>query len=116
MKMYKQGKLSPGDREYLTLSFWKELSIVNTVPVQIDEEEKVAREMEDNFATNIAEKLGLPDSVTSKLKGEMMQNMISGVQKKLSSEGVNSLDGIMDKFGDNELVDKYKKKLGIWNN
>ena len=78
-----------------------------------DEEEKVAWEMEDNFATNIAEKLGLPDSVTSKLKGEMMQNMISGVQKKLSSEGVNSLDGIMDKFGDNELVDKYKKKLGL---
>lgn len=43
----------------------------------------------------------------------MMQNMISGVQKKLSSEGLNSLDGIMDKFGDNELVDKYKKKLGL---
>ncbi len=72
---------------------------------------KMASKMEGDFVYNLTNKMGLPKNIADKLSSGVMKNMLGGITKNLSSMNVNNLDGIMDKFGDNDMVDGFKKKF-----
>ncbi len=76
-----------------------------------EEETKLASKMEGDFVYNLTNKMGLPKNIADQLKGGVMKNMLGGITKNLSSMNVNNLDGIMDKFGDNDMIDGFKKKF-----
>jgi len=76
-----------------------------------DDEVKLASKMENDFVYNLTNKMGLPDSVANQLKGSVVSNMLSGVTKKLNVSNINNLDGIMNQFGDSDMLDGFKKKF-----
>ncbi len=75
-----------------------------------EDDHALAGSVENDFLQNISKKLGLPATVTDKLKGVAMPEILKSVTGGLSNSGKNNeggissmLSGVMDMFdGDNK--------------
>ena len=76
-----------------------------------EEDNIMASKMEEDFVYNLTNKMGLPDNIANMLKGNVMKKVLSGVTSSLSSKGSNSMAGILDNFGDSDMLKGIKNKL-----
>ena len=76
-----------------------------------DEDNVMASKMEGDFVYNLTNKMGLPDNIANMLKGDVMKKVLSGVTSSLSSKGSNSMAGILENFGDSDMLNGIKNKL-----
>lgn len=60
-----------------------------------EEDNKMVSKFENDFAFNLSKKLGLPDSVTKQVKGEVMQNFLGSVSKNLTKKNLNNVGDIV---------------------
>lgn len=64
-----------------------------------DEDNHLAKKIDDDFVSSITKKLGLPNSVTEQIKGKAMPEIMKSVSGGLSASGKNNQDGIMSSLG-----------------
>lgn len=64
-----------------------------------DEDNHLAKKIDDDFVSSISKKLGLPNSVTEQIKGKAMPEIMKSVSGGLSASGKNNQDGIMSSLG-----------------
>ena len=76
-----------------------------------DDDNKLAGKMENDFVYNLTNKMGLPAGIADQLKGTVMKNILGGITKTLSEKGTNSAKGLLDNFGDSDMLNGFKKKL-----
>lgn len=95
----------------------KQMSSLLSENDNTDDDIALSKEAEDDFISRITDKLGLPEGITSKLKGEMFSGLLSQVTSKLSADGNNSESGIAglignitDMFDGDDNDDKGGKK------
>jgi len=64
-----------------------------------DEDNHLAKKIDDDFVSSITKKLGLPSSVTEQIKGKAMPEILKSVTGSLTASGKNNQDGIMSSLG-----------------
>ena len=71
----------------------------------------VAKKLEGDLAYNLKNKSGLSDSIIDTIKSAVMSKFLGGATNALSKNGAQDGGGIMDIFGDSDLLDGFKDKL-----
>ncbi len=76
-----------------------------------DDANTMAKKMEGDLAFNLKNKLGLSDSVIDTIKSVVVSKFLGGTTDAMAKGGDKEGGGIMDLFGDSDLMDTFKNKL-----
>ncbi len=76
----------------------KQMSSLLSENDNTDDDIKLEKEVEDDFVSNLINKVGLPDNIADQIKGAI-PGVMSQFTGKLSSEGKNDEGGIAGMFG-----------------
>ena len=74
--------------------------------------DNVAGKLEKDLAFNLKNKSGLSDDIIDTIKSAVMAKFLGGATDTLAKNGDKDGGGIMDMFGDNDLINSFKDKIG----
>jgi hypothetical protein len=76
------------------------------------EANNVANKLEGDLAFNLKNKAGLSDGIIDTIKSAVMAKFLGGTSNVLAQNGDKDGGGILDMFGDNDMVNSFKNKIG----
>lgn len=77
-----------------------------------NEANTMANKLEGDLAYNLKNKAGLSDSIIDTIKSAVMSKFLGGTSSALSQNGDKDGGSILDMFGDNEMLNGFKDKIG----
>lgn len=91
----------------------KQMSSLLSSNPNTEDDEVLAKEVENDFLSNLIKKVGLPESTAGTVKG-LMPEIMKVVTSKMDSKGENSESGMASLFNmANDLFDSKSKKGGL---
>ncbi len=72
----------------------------------------MASKLEGDLAFNLKNKLGLDENVINQIKTVVMEKFMGGTSNALAESGDKDGGSVLDMFGDNDLVNSFKSKIG----
>ena len=72
----------------------------------------MASKLEGDLAFNLKNKLGLDENVINQIKTVVMEKFMGGTSNALAESGDKDGGSVLDMFGDNDLVNRFKSKIG----
>ncbi len=76
------------------------------------EANKVANKLEGDLAFNLKNKAGLSDTIIETIKSAVMSKFLGGTSNALAQNGDKDGGSILDMFGDNDMINGFKDKIG----
>ena len=71
----------------------------------------MAKKLEGDLAYNLKNKAGLSDTIIDMVKSAVMEKFLGGATSALSKNGDTKGGGIMDMFGDSDMLKGFTNKL-----
>ena len=72
----------------------------------------MASKLEGDLSFNLKNKLGLDENVINQIKTVVMEKFMGGTSNALAESGDKDGGSVLDMFGDNDLVNSFKSKIG----
>ncbi|MFK8038904.1 MAG: hypothetical protein AB8B74_11475 [Crocinitomicaceae bacterium] len=72
----------------------------------------MANKLEGDLAHNLKNKAGLSDSIIDTIKSAVMSKFLGGTSNALAENGDKDGGSVLDMFGDSDMLNGFKDKIG----